>query len=55
MASHPQEIAALGARQIACIDGVGVASMKEIAVALYELGTIKRNDVWLKPYLDELT
>jgi len=29
--------------------------MKEIALALYELGTIKRNDVWLKPYLDELT
>ena len=29
--------------------------MKEIVLALYELGTIKRNDVWLKPYLDELT
>ena len=53
--SHPQEIADLGPRQIACIDGVGVASMKEIALALYELGTIKRNDMWLKPYLDELT
>ena len=52
---HPQEIAALGPRQIACIDGVGAATMKEIALALYELGTIKRNDVWLMPYLDELT
>ncbi len=53
--SHPQEIADLGPRQIACIEGVGEATMKEIALALYELGTIKRNDIWLKPYLDELT
>ena len=53
--SHPQEIADLGPKQIACIDGVGAATMKEIALALYELGTIKRNDVWLKPYLNELT
>ena len=52
--SHPQEIADLGPRQIACIANVGSASMKEIALALYELGTIKRNDVWLKPYLGEL-
>ncbi len=53
--SHPQEIADLGPRQIACIDGVGVASMKEIALALYQLGTIERNDEWLKPYLDDLS
>ena len=53
--SHPQEIADLGPKQIACAAGIGTASMKEIALALYELGTIKRNDAWLKPYLDELT
>ena len=45
----------LGPKQIACIDGVGVATMKEIALALYGVGTIKRNDAWLKPYLEELT
>jgi len=32
--SHPQEIAALGPKQIACIDGVGAATMKEIAQVL---------------------
>ena len=53
--SHPQEIADLGPKEIACAAGVGAATMKEIALALYELGTIERNDVWLKPYLDELT
>ena len=53
--NRPQEIADLGPRQIACAAGVGVATMKKIALALYELGTIKRNDAWLKPYLDELT
>ncbi len=53
--SHPQEIADLGPQRIACAAGVGTAALKEIALALYELGTIKRNDAWLKPYLEELT
>ena len=53
--SHPQDIADLGPKRVACAAGVGPAAMKEIALALYELGTIERNDVWLKPYLDELT
>ena len=53
--THRQEIADVGPKQIACAAGVGAAAMKEIALALYELGTIKRNNAWLKPYLDELT
>jgi len=52
--THRQEIADVGPKQIACAAGVGAAAMKEIALALYELGTIKRSDVWLKPYLGEL-
>ena len=53
--NHPQKIADRGPKRIACIAGVGPGYLKEIALALYELGTIKRNDVWLEPCLDELT
>ena len=52
--SHPQEIADSGPQTVSCARGIGEASMREIAFALYELGTIERNDLWLKPYLDEL-
>jgi hypothetical protein len=47
---NPWKIAAAGRYKIAAIKNIGKISLREIALALYELGTIDVHNEWLKPY-----
>jgi hypothetical protein len=47
---NPQKIVAAGRDGIERIKNIGKKSIREIALALYELGYIKHPNEWLKPY-----